>query len=1556
MVPYRWYSIPLLTIVCTLLMLAPLSLAVLIPDCFLPIQPVAGAALAVLVLVGLRCWPGVFLGVYLASLWPDYSTLYDIPGIFAALVATFQALLGAGLCKGFIRSAEPLSRDRAVAGFLLLSAPVACLVSAAATFAPLLPLSAIPGWQDIAVRPAGQDWMMAWSANSLGVLIFAPLTMILWPGARFFRQAWGARVALPVMVTALLVLVGYIALDRYEHRAARQADNRVIDELLGGGFVHLDHALESLHSVEHFFRASNDVTREEFRIFTASVLRWPGLHDIEWVPQISADDRAAFESGELNGDAVDGDLLPVPILEDSSGGQRVSAAVRSQYYPSLFIEPLDGREETLGYDYGSSPSRRLALEKARDNADAIASEPLPLLQSGRLGLPVFIPVYSKYFDPNGSTPEQRRAALRGFIKGNFDVQELFGVLARNARATEVQVRLSDLTPGYRPTVLLDTLEEGAQPSTRSELAFAGRILQVETWLPPVWRSGHSEVARLYQGFSVLAAFLVTLAVLAAAGRNSAAQALVRERTAALLASEQNLEVTLHSIGDGVLVTDTNGRVTRLNPVAEQLMGWSQQEALGRPVEEVFCIVNEHSRNSVPVPVEQVLSTGKIRGLANHTVLIARDGSEHAIADSAAPIDGPDGSVQGVVLVFRDVSEERSVERALETSEKRYRQLIEQAPYGIFVQTRGSFAYLNPRALALLGASEEGQLLGRPVLDFLHPESRPEVARRIEQLSRLGIPAAPLEEQWLRLDGTVLQAEVTAAPHVHEGVRGALVMLQDIGERKAAEAQRDRFFDLSLDPQCVIDNRGHFVRVNSAFTKVLGWQRQAFIAAHYLDFVHPDDIEKALEEEEVIRRGGAAHQVELRFKCENGSWRWLSWSAVSAVSDGLLYAVARDVTASRELIDALTVARREAEYANRAKSAFLATMSHEIRTPMNGVIGLVDVLSHSSLNEHQLELVGTVRSSAQSLLRLIDDILDFSKIEAGRMELENAPVSIEAIIEGLCNSLLPVATAKGVEIRVFVAPDIPESVLADEMRLRQVFYNLVGNAIKFSGSEHSPTGRVDVRAEIASQQPLELKFTIADNGIGISADSLANLFEPFTQGEVSTTRRFGGTGLGLAICKRLIDIMGGTISIDSREGQGTTATVRIPFAVAAEQASPGQFDLAGVHCVVVDSPDINGDDICIYLASAGAKVEKVRDLQAVISGASSGQDLVVILDKRAPAHASLPIARLFSAVKGARYVLITHGRRRRSRQQGGNVVTIDGDALRRQSLLRAVAVAVGRASPEVVRNPVEVSGASSLPLSVDQARASGRLILVAEDDEINRKVIQQQLQLLGYTADIVGDGKEALSRWRGGGFALLITDLHMPGMDGYSLAQAIRREEEETARIPIIALTANALRGEANRAYGVGINDYLTKPVSLERLASVIEHWLARAAMPMDTHGNGQGLENVMDVTILEGFIGNDKVKVREFLRDYRVAAQQLQGELHQAARQGELQQLASLAHRLKSSSRWVGATRLGELCAKLEMLGREGKQQAVSQCLPVFDVNHAAVMSAIERILKDAEQ
>jgi PAS domain S-box-containing protein len=1158
-----------------------------------------------------------------------------------------------------------------------------------------------------------------------------------------------------------------------------------------------------------------------------------------------------------------------------------------------------------------------------------------------------------------------------------------------------------------------------------------------------------------------------------------------------------LNLKLSHLGDGVLEIDARGRIRNLNAAAEQLTGWCSTEARGRRVKEVIHLVDEETREPVTVSIEEVMHTVDAGGLCSTWMLVSRDGKEHAVFGSAAPIRGADRKVRGAVLVLRDVGGRRA-EDALRASEARYREFIELSPLGVFVHCNGDLVYLNPKALALFGASSEQELVGRPVLDLLHADSREGARERIRLVNFEGIAVPARAAKWLRVDGSSFYGESTAVPCEHQGQPAALVLLQDVTARTEAEQERDRFFELSLDLMCVAGSDG-FKRVNPAFTRTLGWSQEELTTRPFLDFVHPDDVATTRRQLEKLATGEPLLHFENRYRCKDGSWRWLSWNS-APTPEGLRYSTARDTTREHEIaavlhrlnadleqrvqmlrdkeqeigaivnnladcivmidsrgtirrvnpalkrilgytpeevvgqgvsllmpdpqraqhagylerylrtgeariigssrevegrhkdghliplelsiteylmdgerlflgtlrdirerkafIAELTQARAEAEQASQAKSAFLATMSHEIRTPMNGVIGLVDVLMHSKLSEHQAELVGTVRQSASALLGIIDDILDFSKIEAGRLDFERTPVDLTNLVEGLSASLVPVAARKDVDISLFISPNLPECVLSDEVRLRQVLYNLLGNAIKFSGGRPNQRGRVALRVGPAGQSPLRIAFAISDNGIGMAPETLGQLFTPFTQADVATTRRFGGTGLGLAICKRLVELMDGEITVASKPGEGSTFMVSLPFDVPATQAVRQLPDLSGVDCVLLEGEEINTDDVRVYLEHAGARFH-LAEAKAALQIAAGKRTPVVIIHEAARERPDPALRELFASAPDVRHLVITRGRRRRPRVEGPETVTLDGSILRRHALVRAVAVAAGRASPEQFqpRSAEELMEAAA-PISIAEARATGRLILVAEDDDINQKVILQQLRLLGYAAEVAANGVEALQLWKQGGYALLLTDLHMPELDGYALAQAVRRQEAGQARMPILALTANALRGEANRARAVGMDGYLTKPIQLTVLKAALEQWMPSAgtgttpAPELEAAGNGQTAP-ILDVEVLRGMVGDDPEVVEEFLRDYLVSVQRLSGELRAARDSGNTREVGAIAHKLKSSSRSVGALQLGDRCAELENASKAGDKSAITQHAEQFEAVLAEVEAKIGGLLAD---
>ncbi len=535
----------------------------------------------------------------------------------------------------------------------------------------------------------------------------------------------------------------------------------------------------------------------------------------------------------------------------------------------------------------------------------------------------------------------------------------------------------------------------------------------------------------------------------------------------------------------------------------------------------------------------------------------------------------------------------------------------------------------------------------------------------------------------------------------------------------------------------------------------------------------------------------------------------------------------DLDAARR--EAVT-ARKEAEAATVAKSAFLATMSHEIRTPMNGVIGLTTLLLHTGLDETQLRYVKGLRDAGSTLLTLIDDILDFSKIEAGMLALEQATFDPRRTVDAVAALVAPVTARKQVELVVETLPEVPAQLVGDEARVRQVLLNLASNAVKFT-----ETGEVVIRTSLndagdeqtADPGPAWVRFEVVDTGVGIPRAAQEILFESFTQAEASTTRKYGGTGLGLAISRSLVDLMGGSIGFTSEERRGSTFWFAVPLTtspapVAATPTSPG---LAGARILVVEDNATQRRVLTSQLAQAGMRPDAAEHPDAVLSlmqtaVAVSDPYAVVLLDARLQEVDGLGVAASITAdpaLGDSRLVLLSAS------------AEIDPDALLRAGVRTVVTKPVRAAELQARLTDLitPVAAAPGHPGAVATPRHSaprrGR-VLVVEDNAINQLVAEGLLTELGFDVDIAPDGKEALEAVAAGSYAVVLMDCRMPVMDGFEATAAIR-SREVGARLPIIAMTASATEDDRRRAIEVGMDGFIPKPVDAAILEQVLSHWV-----------------------------------------------------------------------------------------------------------------------------------
>ncbi|MET3999900.1 PAS domain S-box protein [Marinobacterium sp. MBR-109] len=1532
----------------------------------LPIWPAAGVGVGMLLIYRRTAIVPIFIAALLTDLYLEFSLNSFLSAAPNALAATLQAYFGYRLTRTLLRRSSTLVRDADIIRFLLLAGPLACLT------APSLGVLTRLATGQLELDRAFSEWLTWWSGDTLGVLLFAPLTLLVL-GRRHAHEAShriGAyRIALPLLGAALLLGGGHMLLSQMQTREAELNRQSSLDRFSQLYFVSIKEEFARLEALAQLLQARPNLTEQEFNQFAGWLGQDPALIALDWAPLIPAAERAQFEQQHKH--RV---VQPVGLLNPKV--TYMSADDRNPYFPVLYSAPPTLGASVLGLDHSWDPQRRQAISDALETGQLQLSRARPLIRTGLQSILAFQPVLH-------SRQEGQPPVPLGVVVGIFDIELLFAPLTRQAANRNMAVRITDVTEPDRPQPLMDRTPPGSPVFRRELLETGGRSWQLDfTLLTPLRMSGDSGAERLYFLFSILAAMLASYTTLSMAERDLATQLTVRRRTrdlsrelnrrreaeAELRSSETRYRQLFESSPFAKLILQ-NGRPVDTNNAAVALLDADSRQALLNA--NVLERVKPQDKQQVELLLHQAAESFEPVRMGKVNCCTFKD--QPFIAELTAVSCEFDGQ-PAVLCNLQDITARLKAEEEFE------RFFTVSLDLLCIADTKGYFRRINPAFKETLGWTEE-ELLSQPFTNLVHPDDLESTQAELNGL-KSGKLALHFENRYRCRNGRYRWIEWRALPQPnglifasahdtterHETTEQLEQMnkllnqqVQEIQRKNHAiqvkETELNTLLNNLLECVITIDCRGIIASANPAVENVFGYRPEELLGqnvsmlmpdpnrsqhdgylARYMETREPHFIGTSRE---VMGQHKDGHLIPLE----------LAVTEYQVNGQTMFAGTLHDISEQTAMIDALTHARDEAERANNAKSTFLATMSHEIRTPMNGVVGLIEVLENSQLNEQQTRLLGTIRESANSLLTLIDDILDFSKIEAGRLELESQPFNLVELIENLCSSLVPVAHQRDVDLSLFIDPDLPGWVLSDPVRLRQLLYNLIGNGIKFCSGREGIKGRVSVRVSFTDTDPLQLKVRVADNGIGISAEQQKLLFAPFTQAESSTTRRFGGTGLGLVICKHLVDLMSGGIRLISEPDVGTVFILGLSMhpAAAPEDEAPLP-DLKGVRCLLVPSRDYNSDDLCRYLEHSEADVvllQQISDAPTQIE--QTGKPCILISDQ--PPSASVPLP------EQVHYLQLAHGLRRRGRITAPTTVSLDMDALSRAEFINAVAVAAGKASPSTMPSSADNPPGSPEALSIGDARAEGKLILVAEDDRVNQLVILQQLSLLGYTAEVADDGIKALELWQKGHYALLLTDLHMPRMDGYSLAAAIREQEPANQHMPIIALTANALRGESSRALDQGMDAYLVKPVKLEQLKQTLEQWLRStpAAFRADeTASDATPVSNgteALNLDILRELVGADPALLREFLTIWQSSSAPLIEELRQAFEAQDTGTMSSVAHRFKSSSRSIGALPLGDLCADMEMACRAHDHDEISHLMQRFEQLYSETDAAVSNAL-----
>ena len=1208
------------------------------------------------------------------------------------------------------------------------------------------------------------------------------------------------------------------------HLISLDTERRAADQFADLGGDIRDDILERMNIYEQalrggrgLFDASHSVEREEWRHYAQSLgidQRYPGSQGIGYAAQVGASELPTFVA-QARADGLPGFAI-------------WPAGERPQYTSVFYLEPVDDRNRrVIGFDLASEPTRRAGLEQARDSADASITGRMTLKQETdrdvQSGFLMFLPVF-RHDMPVG-TVAQRRLALKGFIYSPFRVDDLIRSILKPAYLQSTSLSIYDGSD-IDPAAQMFTNADDHRYRYPHQLAI---VLPVDVaghrWTLAMrsTRAFEASVDTQKAQITLVAGALISLLIFTVVRSltltRQDALALAERMAEANTEAQTRFQSLAESASEGILVVDSEGRIEFCNGAASQLFSCRSPEMTGRDVHDLLML---------PLSFADWQTTSLL-GPAGVLTTVARVSD-----DTSTPVEVSLGAWSGAEgryfsLIVHDISERTAAEAELRRAKANLRGIVDNIPalvasWDSQLQNR----FCNLEYLSWFGIDPQAAV-GRHMRDVLgeavYQLNLPFVTRALEGEKQ------SFERVMLCADGRTRHAQGYYIPDIQDGaVQGVFVLVFDISKQKEVEQALQyevRLHDVIFRHAGVgiANTRDRkFERVSRRCTELLGYEEGELDGMPGAT-IYPDEATYAKVGElarDLLPAGKTLdHELPLRRKDGSTVWCRLIGRAVDPAdaSQGTIWII-DDFSDRKQRETLVNEARAAAEDAVRLKANFLANMSHEIRTPMNGIMGMTRLTLETELDDTQRENLLIVQDSADALLRLLDDILDFSKMEAGKLQLAPADFDLRTRIATTLDTLAPMAAAKGLELVVDVAPDVPEQVCGDAGRLMQVVINLCGNAVKFT-AEGQVTCQVAVHA--VDGDAVTLAFAVIDSGIGIPVAAQGRIFESFVQADSTVTREYGGTGLGLAICMQIVHLMQGEIGVDSTPGVGSTFRFTATFAGHSAPPALAPQDaaaLAGRSVLLVQGNAV--------AAQATARMLRTWNLHPLVL----------------PTRAAAPAAARLAARHGAAYPALlidaplawpafdTPGGESRGDLPPATTLVLLGevhnDGAVDEGAARSIAVRKPLRGTDLQRAILGAFGATPPPERAPRRPATPSAvrvlsILVAEDHPINQKLARRILERRGHRVTVVADGMQAVNAVATQDFDVILMDVQMPVLDGVAATQAIRRAQAPAGRrTPIVALTAHALKGERERLLESGMDDYLSKPFDPDELVRMVE--------------------------------------------------------------------------------------------------------------------------------------